>query len=107
MLGLGSGTPAATSGPLEDLSSSLAGEAVRRAAHHRQPYDDSNTWLRGSGGSRALVEGEGCAPVLGKVLRPTSCQELAGEYSFLVDSKELPLLPPLFMCFKSSSFTKQ
>lgn len=77
--------PAAASDPLEELFSSLAGEAVRCVSCDRQLYDNINTWLRGSGGLRALVEEEGCAPAFGKVLCPT-CQEPAGVYLLLVES---------------------
>lgn len=73
----------------------------------RQMYDNINKWLRGSGGSWVLVEGESCASSFDKVLCPTCCQAPAGEYSLLMNSKELCLPPLLVMCCKSSSFPKQ
>lgn len=98
---------AAASGPLEELFSPLAGKDVWCVSCDHQMYDNINKWLRGSGASRELVEGESCTLSFGKVLCPTCCQALAGEYSLLVESKELPLPPLPIKCCKSSPFPKQ
>lgn len=75
---------AATPDPLEELFPSLAGKGVQYASRDHQLYDSVNTCV--------LVKGKRCVPALGKLLG----QELAGEYSVLMDSKELFL--PLPTC---------
>lgn len=68
MLGLGSGTGCCPR-PLGGSLFLPGGRSCAYASRDRQPYDNVNTWLRGSGGLHVLVEGEGCAKCCALLVR--------------------------------------